>query len=86
MLTSLAGDLYNSVKGYMDSAKKWAEEICDIIEPWIQNPDHKPDDRFLDLAMRLFGANDVSTMTNLYSTFLPAPLWLHTVHAYRHVG
>lgn len=70
MPTNLAGDMYDTMKSYMDSAQKWAEEICDILEPYIQDPNQRPNDRFMNLAWRLFGANDIATMDGIYSKFL----------------
>ncbi|KAK7998511.1 hypothetical protein PG991_014990 [Apiospora marii] len=69
--TSCTGDFYNAVKGYMDSAQKWAEEICDILEPYIQDPSQRPNDRFMDLAFKMFGNNDLQTMMNVHNNRNP---------------
>ncbi|KAK8863058.1 U1 small nuclear ribonucleoprotein C [Apiospora arundinis] len=67
--TSCTGDQYTAVKSYMDNLQAWATDICDVLGPYVQPPNTPPGDRIMQLATRIFGANDVDTMLNVYTRF-----------------
>ncbi|KAK8093964.1 hypothetical protein PG997_000649 [Apiospora hydei] len=49
---SCSGTLYNSVKGYMDTVQQWATDICNPLEPYIEDPTpaNRPDETFMNLV------------------------------------
>lgn len=60
------GAVYDQVKLYADAAIKRAELVADVLRPYIEDPNNKPDDRILKQAKRLFGNDDVATAGTLF--------------------
>ena len=82
----IAGDWYDAMKHWMDSVQTWASELCSILEPYVGPPHIPPDNRIMQLATRVFGTSDVTTMTDVYSTPLLTIFMLHAVHANFAIG
>lgn len=66
---SCVGAVYDQVKLYADAAIKRAELVADVLRPYIEDPNNKPDDRILKQAKRLFGNDDVATAGTLFAHY-----------------
>lgn len=66
----------------MNTAKQWATDVCDILEPYVYAPNTPPNDRIMQLATRIFGANDIDTMFDVYRMSLPVGSLPYTVANY----
>ncbi|KAK8107254.1 uncharacterized protein PG998_009267 [Apiospora kogelbergensis] len=58
-----------NIEVWMNTAKQWATDVCDILEPYVYAPNTPPNDRIMQLATRIFGANDIDTMFDVYRRF-----------------
>ncbi|KAK8129706.1 hypothetical protein PG999_002086 [Apiospora kogelbergensis] len=65
----LANGWSNNIEVWMNTAKQWATDVCDILEPYVYAPNTPPNDRTMQLATRIFGANDIDTMFDVYRRF-----------------
>lgn len=60
------GEVFDQVKFYADAAVNRAGLVADVLRPYIQDANNKPDDRILKQAKRLFGGDDVATAGKLF--------------------
>ncbi|KAK7978106.1 hypothetical protein PG988_005596 [Apiospora saccharicola] len=74
---NIEGNLYDTVKSYMDTVQNWADEICNILLPFINDPNQRPNDRIMTLATRVFGDTDHDTMLDVYNRLNPIRLYVH---------
>ncbi|KPM42161.1 hypothetical protein AK830_g4434 [Neonectria ditissima] len=59
------------VRYYMDTAIAKSGMVADVLSPYVQDPNNKPDDRIMKQMVRLFGKDDVTTAFNIFSHFDP---------------
>lgn len=58
--------MFDQVKSYADAAVSRAGLVADVLRPYIQDANNKPDDRILRQAKRLFGGDDIATASKLF--------------------
>lgn len=58
--------MFTKIQYYMDTAISKVGLAADLLRPYVQDRNNKPDDRIMEQMTRLFGNDDVSTAYNIF--------------------
>ncbi|KAH7165281.1 hypothetical protein EDB81DRAFT_852200 [Dactylonectria macrodidyma] len=66
---SCLGEVFTKLQYCTDAAIARAGLVADVLRPYIQDRNNKPDDRIMKQMTRLFGNDDVSTAYDIFARF-----------------